>query len=238
MSQSFDIKRFGKLLRHDVRLCLPHHSTFGSTLISELASVPMLTLFMSLTGEEHGASYRLTMIVLLSIVMATQLPMQIHANIGQKKKRGDIYFAMLPASKLEKYLSIATLTIVLIPIVLLTANLALDSLLTAVHIPFYNIYLWQAKILDQLTLPMYCNCLLALIATGLGFIFLNTVSSKGWRSLLYFILWLWLMGFTMSSAFLGEAKFAVLLWCMVGVQIVFAVLIAWLGWNKMNKMGY
>lgn len=242
MSQSFDITRFSKLLRHDVRLCLPRHSAYGSMLLSELAFVPVMTLFQSLTGEVYGevygTSYRLTLMVLMSALLATQAPTQLYANIGRKKKRGDVYFAMLPASKLEKYLSMATLTIVLIPLALLTANFAIDSLLVAVHAPFYDIYLWQAEVVDWLTLPMYCNVLLAFIVTALGFIFANTVSSKGWRALLYFILWLWLMGFTMSPAFLSEAKYAVILWCMVGVQVVFAVLMAWLGWNKMNKMGY
>ena len=238
MSQSFDFTRFSKLLRHDVHLCLPRHSAYGSLLLSELAFVPVLTLFQNLTGAEYGTSYRLCMIVLMSALLATQAPTQIYANIGRKKKRGDIYFAMLPASKLEKYLSIATLTIVLIPLALLTASLAIDCLLTAVHAPFYSIYLWQAEVFDWLTLPMYFNVLLAFIVTAFGFIFANTLSGKGWRALLYFILWLWMMGFAMSPAFLGESKFAVILWCMVGVQVVFAALMALLGWNKMNKLGY
>lgn len=211
-------------------------------LLSELAFVPVMTLFQSLTGEVYGevygTSYRLTLIVLMSAFLATQAPMQLYANIGRKKKRGDIYFAMLPASKLEKYLSIATLTMVLITLALLTANLAIDSLLVAVHAPFYSNYLWQAELFDMLTLPMYCNVLLAFIVTAFGFIFANTLSGKGWRAMLYFILLLWMMGFSMLSAFLGETKFAVILWCMAGVQVVFAVLMAWLGWNKMNKMGY
>ena len=238
MSQTFDIKRFGKLVWHDVRRCSPRFSAFGAMLISILPFTPIMTLFQSVTGEVVGASYRLGMMTLISVTMASLTPLQLYANIGRQKKRGDIYFAMLPASKWEKYLSILVLSLVIIPFVLMTANVAIDSLLTAIHMPFYHIYLWQAELLDLLSLPMFCNCLLAFVGATLGCMFASVVRSKGWRTILGIFLWMWMMGFSAATVILGVSDNTIILWIMAGVQVVFAALMALLGWNKMNKIGY
>ena len=207
-------------------------------LIGILPFTPVMTLFQSVTGEVVGASYRLGMMTLMSVTMASLAPLQLYANIGRQKKRGDIYFAMLPASKWEKYLSILVLSLVIIPFVLMTANVAIDSLLTAIHMPFYHIYLWQAELLDLLSLPMFCNCLLAFVGATLGCMFANVVRSKGWRTILGIFLWMWMMGFSAATVILGVSDNTTVLWIMAGVQVVFAALMAFLGWNKMNKLGY
>ena len=207
-------------------------------LIGILPFTPVMTLFQSVTGEVVGASYRLGMMTLMSVTMASLAPLQLYANIGRQKKRGDIYFAMLPASKWEKYLSILVLSLVIIPFVLMTANFAIDSLLTAIHMPYYHIYLWQAGILDLLSLPVSCNCLLAFIGAPLGYMFANVVRSKGWRTILGIFLWMWMMGFSAATVILGVSDNTTVLWIMAGVQVVFAALMAFLGWNKMNKLGY
>ena len=238
MSQTFDKKRFRKLVWHDVRHLSPRHSAFGIMLINILAFTPIMTLFQSVTGEAVGASYRLGMMTLMSLSMAAMTPLQLYANIGRQKKRGDIYFAMLPASKLEKYLSILLLSLVIIPFALLTANLAIDSLLTAVHAPYYRNYLWQAGLLGLLSLPTLCNCLLAFVGIVLGFVYANAIRTKGWRTVVGILSWLWLMGFMSASVLLGESGHTSVLWILTGVQVVFAILMAFLGWNKMNKLGY
>ena len=207
-------------------------------LISILPFTPIMTLFQSVTGEVVGASYRLGMMTLISVIMASLTPLQLYANIGRQKKRGDIYFAMLPASKSEKYLSILVLSLVIIPFALMIANFAIDSLLTAIHMPYYHIYLWQAELLDLLSLPVFCNCLLAFVGATLGYMFTNVVRSKGWRTIFGIFLWMWMMGFLAATVILGVSDNTTVLWIMAGVQVVFAALMAFLGWNKMNKLGY
>lgn len=238
MSQTFDTKRFGKLVWHDVRRCSPRFGAFGAMLISLLPFIPIMTQVQSVTGEAVGASYRMGMMILMSLLMASQTPLQLYANIGRKKKRGDIYFAMLPASKLEKYLSILALSLVIIPFALLTANIAIDSLLTVVHMPHYHIYLWQAGLLDLLSLPAFCNCLLAFIGSVLCIVYANAIRNKGWRTVVCILSWIWLIGFMAASVILGESGQTAGLWILTGVQVVLAVLVAFLGWNKMNKLGY
>ena len=238
MSQTFDIKRFGKLVWHDVRRCSPRFGAFGAMLISLLPFIPIMTLFQSVTGEVVGASYRLGMIILMSLLMASQTPMQLYANIGRQKKRGDIYFAMLPASKWEKYLSVVLLSLVIIPFALLVANFAIDSLLVAAHVPHYRIYLWQAGLVDLLSLSAFCNCLLAFVGSVLGVVYANAIRNKGWRTVVYILSWIWLMGFMSASVILGDYGQNAALWILTGIQVVLAAFVAFIGWNKMNKLGY
>ena len=239
MNNSFDIHRFGKLVRHDVRHCSPRFSTFGASLIGMLWFVPVMVLFNGVTGQSCGVGYRLIMAAGISLCWATMIPMQLYANVGRKHKRGDIYFAMLPASKWEKYLSIALLSVVIVPFALLAFNLALDTLLTAVHMPFYHKYMWQADLGRIVNLPMLCNCVVAFVGPTLGFIYANAIRSKGWRTVLCFLLFIWLFASLYGGVVIFmEVENRLALWVIVAAQALLAVIMGFLGWNKMNKMSY
>ena len=239
MNNSFDIHRFGKLVWHDVRHCSPRFSTLGTSLLGILWFVPVMILVNGITGQTCGVGYRLIMVAGISLVMASMIPMQLYANVGRKQKRGDIYFAMLPASKWEKYLSIALLSIVIVPFVLIAFNVALDTLLTAVHMPFYHKYMWQADLGQWINIPMLCNGMVAFVGPTLGFIYANAIRGKGWRSVSCFLLCLWLMGSMFGGVVLfNELENKVILWGIVAVQVLLAILLGFLGWDKMNKMGY
>ena len=117
MSQTLDIKRFGKMLRHDVRRCSPSYGIMGPMIISLVLFVPLMTLIHSVTETmDVDASYHLTMMTMVTLFDAASLPLQLYANIDKKKRNSGIYYAMLPASKLEKYLSIAVLSLVVVPV--------------------------------------------------------------------------------------------------------------------------
>ena len=235
MNNSFDIQRFGKLVWHDVRRCLPALGNVGATMLGLLAFTPLTTMMQGATGLEQGASYRLALMTTMTLFLASTVPTQLYANIGPKRKRGDVYFAMLPASKLEKYLSIAVLSLVLVPVVLMVCNVVIDSLLTAVHAPFYSLYLWQSEVMEMLTLPLLCNGVLVFVGSTLGFIYANCMWAAKLRPVLFFVLWLWLMGGMILPIFIDSTAMQ---WALVGVQAVFAALAAIVSWNKMNKMGY
>ena len=239
MNNSFDIKRFGRLVWHDVRHCSPRYSAFGTTLVGMLWFVPGMVLFEGVTGQVCGVGYRIAMAAGISLSWASQVPMQLYLNVGRKMKRGDIYFAMLPASKLEKYLSIALLSIVIAPLALLLLNVAIDTLLTAVHMPFYHKYMWQANLGQWVTLPMLCNCVVAFVGPTLGFIYANAIRGKGWRAVLCILLWIWLFASMYGGVIVfHELENAASMWVIVATQFLLAILLGFLGWNKMKKIGY
>ena len=237
MSQAFDIKRFGKMLRHDVRRCSPTYGIVGPMIISLVLFVPLITLVNGVTGTlEVDASYRLSMMTMITLFDAASLPLQLYANIDRKKRNSGIYYAMLPASKLEKYLSIAVLSLVLVPVAVMTVNVAIDTILVAVHAPYYSQYLWQSGLVSWLTLPTLVNCLIVFLGTTLGFIFANGIKNSGWRNVVSFLLWMWLIGGMMPPVFLDDIPYAV--WVVVAVNALITVLMSTISWNKTKKMAY
>lgn len=238
MSLSFDIKRFGKLVRHDMRRCASRSNTVGSLQISSVFLVPVLVLSQAATGTTCGAGYRLVMMAADMVAIASQIPMLLYAYVSQKKKRGDIYFAMLPASKLEKYLSIALLSLVLVPLALAVTNVAIDSLLTMVHFPLYHKYLWQSDAINMISLPMLCCSALAFIGPTFGFIYTNAVRNKTWRLILYPLLLIWLVGGMFAALIIKVAETNFPLWIFASAEVVLTALMVFLSWNKMNKLEY
>lgn len=237
MSQTFDIKRFGKMLRHDVRRCSPTYGTVGPMMISLVLFVPLMTLVNSVTETmDVDASYRLSMMTMITLFDAASLPLQLYANIDKKKRNSGIYYAMLPASKLEKYLSIAILSLVVVPVAVMAVNVALDTLLVAVHAPYYSQYLWQSGLVSWLTLPVLVNCLLVFVGATLGFIFANVIKSSGWRNVVSFLLWMWLVGGMIPPVFLDDIPYAV--WVVMAVNALIAAVMATISWNKTSRMGY
>lgn len=237
MSQTFDIKRFGKMLRHDVRRCSPTYGTVGPMMISLVLFVPLMTLVNSVTETmDVDASYRLSMMTMITLFDAASLPLQLYANIDMKKRNSGIYYAMLPASKLEKYLSIAILSLVVVPVAVMAVNVALDTLLVAVHAPYYSQYLWQSGLVSWLTLPVLVNCLLVFVGATLGFIFANVIKSSGWRNVVSFLLWMWLVGGMIPPVFLDDIPYAV--WVVMAVNALIAAVMATISWNKTSRMGY
>jgi hypothetical protein len=132
----------------------------------------------------------------------------------------------------------ALLSLVLVPLALMVANVAIDSLLTAVQAPYYHKYLWQSEALQWIEPAMVCNCALAFIGPTLGFIYANTIQNKTWRNTMSIVLWLWLMGGVFSMMVLEMADLADMGWYLVAAQALLAVLMGFLGWNKMKKMNY
>lgn len=237
MNNSFDIKRFGKMLRHDVRRFSPSYGVVGPMIISLVLFVPLMTFIDGVTGMmDVDASYRLAMMTLITLFEAASLPIQLYANTDRKKRNSGIYYAMLPASKLEKYISIAVLSLLVLPVAVMAVNVALDTLLVAVHAPYYSQYLWQSGLVGWLSLPVLANCLLVFVGATLGFIYANGIKIKGWRNIVSFLLWLWLIGGMMPPVLLDDIPYAV--WIVVAVNALITVLMATISWNKMNKMAY
>lgn len=239
MNNSFDIHRFGKLLRHDVKRFSLSYSGVGAEMAGMLLFVPFMMLSQFFTGENEGPGYRIIMAVSMSLFVASQIPLQLYAGVARKQKRGDIYFAMLPASKCEKYLSIALLSLVLAPLAMIVGNVAFDSLLTAVHMPFYHRYMWQSGIWQELNLPLLCNYVAAFVGPTLGIIYANAIREQNCRRLMCLLAWGWMaVGEFFGTILYIRYENEAMIWAMFAAQALMAVLMGFLGWNKMKKMSY
>ena len=232
MNNSIDIKRFGQLLLHDVRSCPEEYKWPG--LWMSTAFPFLMVLSQHFLGEyNHGTLYRLALMVGMTAFWALAAPMYAYPNVG-KKKRG-IYFAMLPATKAEKHLSMVTFMVAYF-VALMILGLVVDVLLTAVHVPGYTKYLWQSATLHQVDLPMLLGCGLAFLGSMFGLMFANTLQGKRVRPLVSGLMFGWLVaGLIIHPVMLdGEDS----QWIVIAIEAVLTLFLAWLSRYRMDRMTY
>ena len=111
MNEIFDIKRLGRLIKYEATNYIPNF--FKSLLI--FASVIAAVWIFSLTVEEPIIPYdRSELVNSLFVLAITLSPFIVYKDMNDRKK-GYIY-AMIPASTLEKQLSMIVLCVVIVPI--------------------------------------------------------------------------------------------------------------------------
>ena len=106
------------------------------------------------------------------------------------------------------------------------------------HFPLYHKYLWQSDAIDMITLPMLCSSALAFIGPAFGFIYTNAVRSKTWRPILCVLMVLWLVGGMFIGLIIEVVEIDFPLWVIIVAEAALTALMAFLSWNKMNKIGY
>ena len=126
MNETFDIKRFGKLLQYEVVNYIPNF--FKSLLIfaSVIAAVWIFSLTVDFPVLPNGRELLVTPLFALAIVLS---PFIVYKDMNNRKK-GYIY-AMMPASTLEKLLSMMVLCIVLVPVITYVVLTGTDLMLWA-----------------------------------------------------------------------------------------------------------
>ena len=142
MNEIFDIKRLGRLIKYEATNYIPNF--FKSLLI--FASVIAAVWIFSLTVESavcpHSRDALVGTLFILAIVLS---PFIVYKDMNNRKK-GYIY-AMIPASTLEKLLSMIVLCVVIVPLLAYAVLTATDMLLwllskvgigTFLHMEFYN----------------------------------------------------------------------------------------------------
>lgn len=231
MNSSFDIKRFGQLLRHDVRSCPGEYKWAG--LWMSTAFPLLMVLSQHFFGDARGTLYRLALMVGMTAFWALAAPMYAYPNVG-KKKRG-IYFAMLPATKAEKHLSMATFMVAYF-VALVALGLVVDVLLTAVHVPGYTKYWWQSATLHQVDLPMLLGCGLAFLGAMFGLMFANTLQGKRIRPIVSMVMFGWLVaGLIFFPVILDGEDFQ---WTVIAIEAALTLFLAWLSRRRMDRMTY
>ena len=126
MNNTFDWNRFCKVVNKDFRNLWP---TFGTTAIV-LATLPFAVWLLSLVISRDfviDPNYRVTMIMGVSSLAAVMLPSRLYRTMNLRNE--GIYYAMLPASKLEKFLSMLLFTFIVAPVVVYLGSLVLDIIL-------------------------------------------------------------------------------------------------------------
>ena len=157
MNEIFDIKRLGRLIKYEVINYIPNF--FKSLLIfsSVIAAVWIFSLTVDFDVCPHSRAGLVMALFTLAIILS---PFIVYKDMNNRKK-GYIY-AMIPASTLEKLLSMVVLCVIIVPLLTYAVLTATDLLLwllskagigTFLHMEFYNPFTAVKFVDDEYLLP-------------------------------------------------------------------------------------
>lgn len=212
-----DWNRFCKVVAKDFRNMWP---MFGTTMII-LAALPFAVwLMMYVFGGSDAhmpADLRLIMIEAVAYIAAIMAPSRMYRTWNLRNE--GIYYAMLPASKAEKFCSALLFSLIVCPLAVYLGSLVLDVFLTVVSFGPWQEWIWQGEMgfpftFDMSRLSDYAAaeegaeaflhfgwmyqlcCWVGYISTVLMFLFTSTIFKK--HKVLQTILWLYVINFAIS----------------------------------------
>lgn len=135
MNEIFSYKRFGKLLVNDIKRYLP--KSYGTILIF-LGIMPAIWAIKSWLdmGGPMASESRLAGILVLAFICTFISIFRIYGTANHKKKGVD--FTMLPASALEKFLSMTLISSIALPIAFVFISVLLDCLMAFIPTGAYE----------------------------------------------------------------------------------------------------
>ncbi|MBO5849419.1 MAG: hypothetical protein J6R17_09490 [Bacteroidales bacterium] len=127
MNNTFNIKRFGNVVRRDG---MSYFQNFGWTLIV-LWALPVILWFLTYismetfdTGIISNRDTKISILMWLSLMI---VPSRLYKNYNDSRK--GVVLAMTPASSLEKFLSMILYCTVITPIIYMLGAIAIDTIL-------------------------------------------------------------------------------------------------------------
>ena len=213
-----DWNRFCKVVAKDFRNMWP---MFGTTMII-LAALPFaawLMMYVFGGGDAHmPPDMRLIMIEAVAYIAAIMAPSRMYRTWNLHGE--GIYYAMLPASKAEKFCSALLFSLIVCPLAVYLGSMVLDMFLTVVPFGPWQEWIWQGEMGFPFTFDMTALnevaprfnedadaflffgtmynvcCWIGYIATVLMFVFSSTIFKK--HKVLQTILWLYVINFAIS----------------------------------------
>lgn len=230
MNKTFEWTRFCKVVRKDTNNIWQH---FGLTmLIITLLPMAAWLLWWAINGVEYvggvAPEVRWVMIACCASLASIMAPARMYRTCNLQKE--GIYFAMLPASKLEKYLSMILICVIVCPLTVLFGGVVLDLFLTVLPFGPYDNWIWQTELLGrfdeefQLALqenpqgealltifsPGYLTLLFLLSYLNSCAVFMFTATIFKKHKILQTILWLWAISFALNILTIPIMGFAML----------------------------
>lgn len=137
MNNTLDIKRFGKVLKHDGINFFPN--IFLSLAILWAIPVVIYLFTILMPGVERDILDAFPRFVLISILKSIAIiivPARLYKHCNDSRK--GIGYIMLPASTLEKFLSMVIFCTIVIPVIYIAGALAIDSILALFNGPYFG----------------------------------------------------------------------------------------------------
>ena len=130
----FNFQRFGKYFSTDIRTCW---ANFGLSLMTITLLIPVVTYFISTAfnlilksswdGPDTGMRFFIFCVALICMVVT--MPVKCYGKITEKQYGS--FWLTLPASRLEKFISMFLLTCIIVPVVGVALFLGIDAIICA-----------------------------------------------------------------------------------------------------------
>lgn len=136
MNNTFNIQRFGKILKHDGLNFFPNFILSLAILWAIPVGIYLFTALLPTDETRHiyDAMSRVNIIDTLLKIAIIIAPAMLYKTCNDSRK--GIGYAMLPASTLEKFLSMVIFCVIVTPIVYIAGALAIDSILALINGPY------------------------------------------------------------------------------------------------------
>ena len=157
MNEIFDIKRLGRLIKYEATNYIPNF--FKSLLIfaSVIAAVWVVSLTFDASIMQFGRAELVNALFVLAIALS---PFIVYKDMNNRKK--GYFYAMIPASTLEKLLSMVVLCVLIVPLLTYAVLTGTDLLLwllskvgigSFLYMDFYNPFTVGEIVDDEYLLP-------------------------------------------------------------------------------------
>ena len=256
MNNSFDFNRFKKVLARDYRAT---YSRFGLAALILSLLVVTVWLFSLVTGNPYyllipdfyteqewvdlfyrdilEARFR-TILSGIAISFAIA-PATIYKSCNLKG-RGN-YYAMLPASHLEKYLSMFFYCCIMAPLAVLLGSFIVDTLLTLLPIGYFKGFIWNwfDHFREDFIVEFISSFIAFLFLTSSIFMFTNTLFKRA--KFIKTALWLMLIGFVLlitDIAFPALFDFIGSFWVKFIIMLIISFVLQFFTYRRLKRMQY
>ena len=133
-NEIFNFKRFGKYFASDIRTCTRNYgiSLLAISLLS-LATTYFISIALNLIGDKEwqgpGIEIRSIVFIAAILLIVITMPAKCYGKLTDKQY-GSLWL-MLPASRLEKFISMVIMTVTVFPLTGMILYLGLDTLICA-----------------------------------------------------------------------------------------------------------
>ena len=256
MNNTFDWNRFCEVVKKDFRNMWP---LFGRTMLI-LALLPMTIWLLSLIFPILPfipSPFRFFMIGMVTLLAACMTASRMYRTWNLQGE--GVYFAMLPASKLEKYLSASIYSLLICPLLVFLCSLFIDVFLTLLPFGNYHTWLWEGYnsfLANSYFLVIFLIFFFNFLALIPLYMFMSTCFKRHkvlrtslWLILFYFgsmlvrlkifnspSVGLWIDN--LASNLGRESVANILIGIQLALPIIGFVLFGWLAWRRLNRMGY
>ena len=131
----FDLRRFGKYFATDVRTCTANYGLSLMTIslllpIAAYAISAAFNLIIRSTWDGPDIALRATVFAVALICLVVTMPVKCYGKITEKQYGS--FWLTLPASRLEKFISMVILTCIIVPLSGIILYLGIDALICAI----------------------------------------------------------------------------------------------------------